>query len=45
MKTIIFEGKPYRILSGNPDIIENRALEKITWKEYFYSKTLYHIFG
>ena len=45
MNTTIFEGKPYRILSGCPDIIYNQALERITWKEYFYSKTLYHIFG
>ena len=45
MKTIIFEGKPYRVLTGNPDIPQNTALEPISWKEYLYSKTLYHIFG
>ena len=45
MRTVIFEGKPYRVLVGVPDIIENRALERISWLMYFYSKTLFHIFG
>lgn len=45
MITMIFHGKPYRILRGYPDIPHNSALEKISWLGYIYSKTLYHIFG
>ncbi|MCK4526123.1 hypothetical protein KAW18_02030 [candidate division WOR-3 bacterium] len=45
METMIFEGKPYAILHGVPDTVRNQQLEKISWSEYVYSKTLFHIIG